>query len=120
MIEMSDEKIRNLGFEYKDNLENDIKEGMERAEAVVVTGEATGVEIPLEKIITFKRILGSHPLIVGAGLNLNNVYSHLSIADGAIVGSYFKPNGDTSQKVDETLVSEFMNHVKKLRFSKGD
>jgi len=45
-----------------------IKEGMQRAEAIVVTGEGTGKRTPLEKIAKFRELTGQdHPLIVGAG-----------------------------------------------------
>jgi predicted TIM-barrel enzyme len=97
------------------NLEFDIKEGMERAEAIVVTGAGTGKETPIDKIKEFRRILGEHPLIIGAGLTPSTVVEQLSIADGAIVGSTFKPHGITTQKIQRSLVREFMNEVIKIR-----
>ena len=97
------------------NIELDIKQGMERAEAIVVTGDATGKETPLNKIKEFRIILGEHPLIIGAGLTPKSVAEQLSIADGAIVGSTFKQHGITTQKIQRNLVTEFMNEVKKIR-----
>lgn len=100
-------------------LENDLREGMQLAEAVVVTGDATGSQTPLSKIKGFRRILGDHPLIIGAGLNPENAYDQLSFADGAIVGSCFKPGGNTTSLVDRILVRDFMDVVKEVRKVRG-
>jgi len=104
-----------IRFKYKretgNPLEQDLTEGMSRCEAIVTTGEGTGIETPTEKLIEFKRILGDFPLIVGAGVNLNNVYEQLSITNGAIVGSYFK-DYDTSQKIIRERVSGLMSKIK--------
>lgn len=95
------------------SLEEDIKEGIGRCDAIVTTGEGTGIETPIDKLKNFKKIMGNFPLIVGAGVNLKNVCEQLKICDGAIVGSYFK-NGDTYQKVDRNRVRDFMQAVKAL------
>jgi len=96
-------------------LEQDLKEGTSRCDAIVTTGEGTGIETPIEKLQQFKSYLKEFPLIVGAGLNPSNVYSQLQIADGAIVGSSFKPNKNTNLPVDKYLVRELMNIVKEAR-----
>lgn len=97
------------------NLENDIEKGIKRCDAIVVTGQGTGHETSISKIGLFKAHCGQHPLIVGAGLTPGNVVEQLTIADGAIVGSCFKPYGRTYEKIQKTLVEEFMSEVKKLR-----
>lgn len=96
-------------------LEEDLKQGKLRCDAVVTTGEGTGKETPLEKLISFKALLGSYPLIVGAGVNLANVREQLRIADCAIIGSYFKPRGDTFLPVDREKVRDLMSAVRELR-----
>ncbi len=93
----------------------DVAVGKARADAIVVTGERTGQETPLEKVREFRRILGKYPLIVGAGLNPRNVYEQLSVADGGIVGSTFKPDGDTNAPVERLLVRAFMEEVRRVR-----
>ncbi len=102
-------------FKYKrmtgNSLEEDLADGMPRCEAVVTTGEGTGIETPTEKLVEFKRILGNFPLIVGAGVNLKNAYEQLSIVDGAIVGSYFK-GYDTNEKVIRERVRGLMSEIK--------
>ncbi len=96
------------------SLERDIMEGRSRCEAIVTTGEGTGIETPIEKLEVFREIMGDYPLVVGAGVTAENVYSQLKIADGAIVGSYFK-NGDTRNRVDKERVKDLMSEVRKLR-----
>jgi predicted TIM-barrel enzyme len=96
-------------------LEDDIKEGMNRATAIVVTGEGTGKETPLDKIKNFRNICGKHPLIIGAGLDASNVAEQLPFADGAIVGSCFKPFKRTQELIKRELVREFMDEVNKVR-----
>lgn len=96
-------------------LEQDLAEARVRCEAIVTTGTGTGIETPLEKLITFKKILRDFPLIVGAGVTKDNAYEQLRAADSAIVGSYFKPNGITMLEVEKELVKGFMNEVERIR-----
>jgi uncharacterized protein len=96
------------------NLEEDIKKGMQRAEAMVVTGTGTGQPTPTAKVERFRELLVEHPLIVGAGLNPRNAYGQLAMADGAIVGSYFK-NGSELEKIDRYKVREITDIARELR-----
>jgi len=93
-------------------LEQDLAEARQRCEAIVTTGEGTGIETPIEKLQEFKKYLGDFPLIVGAGVKLDNVSKQLGVADGAIVGSYFKPKGDTREPVSRQSIREFMARVR--------
>lgn len=97
------------------NLADDIETGKQRADAIVVTGPGTGKETPLDKIKKFKGHVGETPLIIGAGLTEANVAEQLTIADGAIVGSCFKPMGDTMRLTKRELVRQFMDEVIKVR-----
>jgi membrane complex biogenesis BtpA family protein len=99
-------------------LEHDLIDGMNRADAVVVTGAKTGGETPLNKIKEFRKTIGDHPLVVGAGLNLDNAYDQLIIADGGIVGTSLKENGDTRKMIDRRKVRDFMDIVRQVRKDK--
>lgn len=93
----------------------DIFDAILLGNAVVVTGEGTGYETPLDKVKQFNELInGRCKLIVGAGLTVQNVKEQLQYADGGIVGSAFKPNGRTHQMVDRDLVRAFMDEVKKI------
>lgn len=91
----------------KRTLEEDLKLGMERCDAVVVA-DATAVSTDMEKIKTYRRILGDFPLIIGAGMTAETAQEQLSFSDGVIVGSYFKENGKTLNLVDEERVKKFV------------
>lgn len=90
------------------SLEEDLRLGMERCDAIVVTGEGTGISTDLEKIKIFRSILGEFPLIVGAGMTAEIAQEQLAFSDGAIVGSYFKEYGEAEYPVDEERVKEFV------------
>lgn len=97
------------------SLAEDLKIGMERCDAIVVTGEGTGIQTDLNKIKEFRNIIGNFTLIVGAGLTSDNCVPQLSIADGGIVGSYIKDNHHDNGEISETYTKEFMDKVKTLR-----
>lgn len=80
------------------DLGSDLIEAKSRCDAIVVTGEGTGMQTPYDKIKKFREIIGDFPLVIGAGIDNNNFAEQLSIADACIVGSYFK-NGHTEDLV---------------------
>ena len=90
-------------------VEEDLRLGMERCDAIVVTGEGTGMATPQEKVLKFRGILGDFPLIVGAGVTLDTVEETFKAGDGAIVGSWFKQGHRDFGDVNEKYVEEFMN-----------
>lgn len=98
-----------------DGLEVDLQRGMDRCDAVVVTGKGTAIETGLSKIQKFKSIIKEFPLVVGAGLTANNCYRQLEIADGGIVGSYFKNNYRDDGEIAIDHIEDFMGQVKRLR-----
>lgn len=107
-----------VGFKYTsptgNPLELDLREGRLRCDAIVTTGEGTGIETPIDKLREFRNHLGEFPLIVGAGVNLENVYEQLRITDGAIVGSYFKPNGNTHLPIERGKVKKLVDVVRSI------
>ena len=96
-------------------LDYDLKVGMERCDGIVVTGSGTGVNTDIEKIREFRKIMGDFPLIVGAGMTIDTCVEQLSIADGAIVGTWFKEDGITRNPVSPERMTAFMQKVKQLR-----
>jgi hypothetical protein len=97
------------------SLEEDLAIASERCDAVVVTGNGTGVMTPIDKIKSFRHILQGFPLFIGAGLSVENCREQLSLADGAIVGSYFKDTYEDSGDVSAEHVNNFMNVVRMCR-----
>lgn len=97
------------------SVEEDLKLGTERCDAVVVTGAGTGINTDIGKIRLFRNILGDFPLFVGAGMTAETCKAQLAIADGAIVGSWFKQGGTAEAPVDPDRVRQFMEIVKDAR-----
>ena len=78
-----------------------------RADAVIVTGSATG-ECPVEAEIDEVRGRCRLPLYLGSGITPENLGLYYPGADGFIVGSAFKEDGRWSGAVDPRRVERFM------------
>lgn len=89
-------------------LTEDLKIGMGRCDAVVCTGEGTGLATPMDKVEKFKQILGDFPVIIGAGVTIDKVEACRRNSDGVIVGSWFKDNHRAEYSVNEDYVKDFM------------
>lgn len=105
-----------INFKYKTQesgkeLEKLLKSSQTRCEAIVTTGKGTGIETPIEQLQTFRSLVGDFPLIVGAGVNKDNVAEKLEFANGIIIGSYLK-NGNTLNKVDSNRVKDIARYGK--------
>lgn len=89
------------------SLKEDLEIAMTRCDAIAVSQDETGQETSMDKIQEFRNIIGDFPLIVGAGMTADNCAKQLAVADGGIIGSYFKDTFTAEGVVDE-------DHVKKL------
>jgi predicted TIM-barrel enzyme len=97
------------------SLTEDLLLGMARADAIVVTGEGTGKETPLEKTAEFRRnVGGEYPLIVGAGVTVDNCRRQLESANAVIVGSYLKDTYQDTGDVDPAHVRSFVDAIRAL------
>lgn len=97
------------------SVEEDLRLGMERCDAIVVTGEGTGMDTPIEKIEAFRVVIGDFPLIVGAGTTPASCAEQLAIADGAIVGSYFKRAHQAKDEIEASHVRAYMEVARQVR-----
>ena len=86
----------------------DLQIGMHRCDAIVCTGEGTGLATPMQKLTDFKHVVGDFPVVVGAGVTLETAQETALKSDGAIVGSWFKEEHDASGVVNEQHVAAFM------------
>jgi len=55
------------------------------------------------------------PVFVNTGVRAHNVGEQLSIADGAVVGTYFKKDGVFANRAEQPRVEELMAAVKEFR-----
>jgi hypothetical protein len=78
-----------------------------RADAVIVTGTATGA-CPTEDDVAEVRAHCGLPLYLGSGVTADNLPRYFAGADGFIVGSAFKTGGRWGEAVDAAAVARFM------------
>ncbi len=87
-------------------------------DGVIVTGTATGERASLEELKAVKASV-KVPVLIGSGVDVNNIQDYWEFADGFIVGSSFKNEGNWENKVNNKRVQQFINKVKELS-KKGD
>lgn len=85
------------------------------ADVVLVSGPMTGQAVETGNLKVVKDVLPDTPVFANTGVNIDNVADILAIADGAVVGTHFKVDGDTWKSVDKARVSRFMDKVRKIR-----
>jgi hypothetical protein len=83
-----------------------------RAEALIVTGIATG-RPPSRAEVAEAKAHSSLPIILGSGVDATNLHQFLEVADGFIVGSAFKQNGRWDRPVDAGRVRAFMRAARR-------
>jgi membrane complex biogenesis BtpA family protein len=83
------------------------------ADVLIVTGAGTGVETPVQAVEAVKAVAPC-PVLIGSGLNPSNAAHLLRIADGAIVGTYFKKDGRVGNPVDPERVAELVTLARRL------
>lgn len=86
-----------------------------KADALVVSGEATGEPTPLCDVQRVKRAVPEAPVLIGSGVSADNVAELLSAADGVIVGSSAKVDGIAHNPVDPERVRALMQAVRAAR-----
>ncbi len=84
------------------------------SDVLICTGNRTG-DAPDEAEIKSIKTTPNTPVLIGSGLDCANVSRLLSIADGAIVASYFKADGVWYHKVAKERVLQFMEQVHHVR-----
>src|SRR5215831_5167973 len=99
-------------------LQDEVEEIISRggADAVIVTGTATGKETAFEDLRIAKEAAGSAPVFAGSGVNIENVAAVLKIADGVIVGTALKHEGITTNRVDVNCVRALVELARKPEF----
>jgi membrane complex biogenesis BtpA family protein len=84
-------------------------------DAICVSGPTAGAPTDSQSVRTVKESAGNVPVFVNTGVTADNVAQHLEIADGAIVGTYFKEHGIFENRADRNRVEALMAAVKACR-----
>ena len=84
-------------------------------DAVLVSGSITGEAARMEDLESVKRALPKTPVLANTGVKHATVADVLRVADGCIVGSALKYDGDTWKTVDPARAAEFMRLARAAR-----
>jgi len=84
-------------------------------DAVLVSGQITGEAAAMSDLQAVKDVLPDIAVMANTGVKHETITDVLSIADGCIVGSSLKVDGDTWNAIDPERAKDFMARAKKAR-----
>jgi hypothetical protein len=84
-------------------------------DALCVSGLTAGAETSAQTLQIVKEAVPNTPVFANTGVRLNNVEQQLAAADGAVIGTAFKIDGRTWNRVDIERVKVLMEKVKSIR-----
>jgi uncharacterized protein len=79
-----------------------------RGDAVIVTGNVTGDPPKLQDVQEIK----AHcrlPVLIGSGVDADNIAEFYQAADGFIIGSYFKVDGNWTNEIDVSRIERLIS-----------
>lgn len=79
------------------------------ADALIISGRMTGDAPDLGKVREAKALAGDRPIIIGSGADDQNIGAFMTVADGVIVGSSIKRDGQIAEPVDVERVRRFID-----------
>jgi membrane complex biogenesis BtpA family protein len=88
-----------------------------RPDALCVSGLIAGAETSTQTLKLVKEAVSDTPVFANTGVRVDNVAEQLTVADGAVIGTAFKRDGNTWNSIDIDRVKELMKRVTDLRTS---
>ncbi|MCD6525081.1 MAG: BtpA/SgcQ family protein [Thermococcus sp.] len=101
-------------FDFEDAVRDTIERGL--ADAIVVSGRATGSPVDVEKLALAKKV-SPVPVMVGSGATHENLPELWEHADGFIVGTWIKRDGKVENEVSLERARKLVELANKLRKS---
>ncbi|WP_297489846.1 BtpA/SgcQ family protein [Thermococcus sp.] len=98
--------------DFEDALRDTVERGL--ADAVVVSGKATGEPVDIERLTLAKKI-SPVPVLVGSGTTYENLPELWKHADGFIVGTWIKRDGKVENEVSLERARKLAELAKNLR-----
>lgn len=83
------------------------------ADALVVTGLKTGEPPPI-RLVELTKKYSPKPVIVGSGVTLENIDKVAKTADGVIIGSYIKKQGQAGNPTDPDRARKIIQKIREL------
>ena len=84
-------------------------------DAVLVSGQITGEAAAMTDLESVKAVLPDTPVLANTGVKHTTISDVMAIADGCVVGSALKVDGDTWNAVDPDRASDFMSRARAAR-----
>ena len=84
-------------------------------DAILVSGQITGEAASMHDLMSVKKALPNTPVLANTGVKHDTVIQVLKTADGCIVGSSLKEDGNTWKPVNPKRATDFMDIVNKFR-----
>jgi uncharacterized protein len=84
-------------------------------DAICVSGATAGAPTDAEALRVVKSAAGDVPVFVNTGVRAENVAAQLDVADGAIVGTYFKQDGIFENRAQRPRVEKLMSQARRFR-----
>jgi len=89
-------------FSIEDSARDTIERGL--ADALIISGVGTGLAADLSDVERVRQACPTAKILLGSGVKLANIHEFLPVADGFIVGTSLKRNGNVSNPVDSKRV----------------
>ena len=84
-------------------------------DAVLVSGQITGEAAAMSDLEAVKAVLPDTPVLANTGVKHETVADVLNVADGCVVGSALKVDGDTWNAIDPERARDFMDRARAAR-----
>ena len=116
--------LYNVSAEFADSLDRRTLPDRARSavfssipDAILVSGAITGEAAAMTDLESVKKVLPTTPVLANTGVKHATIAEVLKIADGCIVGSSLKIDGDTWKPVDPERAKDFMDRARAARKS---
>lgn len=98
----ADLRVKHAAALVERDLAQEIEEHFERAHcsALVVSGTGSGKPVEMEFLRHVRSLAPERALVIGSGLNLANAREMLALAEGAIVGTAIKKDGNIHNPIE--------------------
>jgi len=97
-------------WSLEDSAHDTVERGL--ADALIISGVGTGQAADLAEVERVRRACPSAKLLLGSGVNATNVKDYLRFADGVIVGSSLKQDGQLANPVDPKRVAALVKAMR--------
>ena len=84
------------------------------SDGIIITGKSTSENAEISELKEAREST-KFPILIGSGITNENVSEYWNSADGFIIGSHFKENGDWQNDVSENRVKDFVKKVELLK-----